>query len=114
MNDLLSRWLARDVFPDAALRMGIRRLLRQRLREENRGGIEAQREHLMRLVRGLREAPIATETAAANDKSAPRGSGFGAAAADEWVGGGGERRARCRLLLFSATSSFVAAATASL
>ncbi len=68
MNDLLSRWLARDVFPDAALRMGIRRLLRQRLREENRGGIEAQREHLMRLVRGLREAPIATETAAANEQ----------------------------------------------
>ncbi len=68
MNDLLSRWLARDVFPDAALRFGIRRLLRQRLREERRGDVGAQRAHLMEFIRGLRESPIAVETAAANEQ----------------------------------------------
>jgi cyclopropane-fatty-acyl-phospholipid synthase len=62
----LDRWLERDRLPDWLIRIGIRRLLRARLREENRGGVEAQQVHLLRLVAELRQSPIAIETGAAN------------------------------------------------
>jgi cyclopropane-fatty-acyl-phospholipid synthase len=65
---LLDRLLTRDVFPDALLRLGIRRLLRERLHEEDRGDVEARRRHLMDLVEGLRASPIALDTAAANEQ----------------------------------------------
>ena len=60
--------LIQDVFPDPVLRWGIRRLLAQRLREENRGTLEAQRQHLLELVDELRNLPIAIETTAANEQ----------------------------------------------
>ena len=60
--------LTRDVFPDPVLRLGIRRLLRQRLRDEDAGDVEARRARLLRMVAELREAPIAVETAAANEQ----------------------------------------------
>jgi cyclopropane-fatty-acyl-phospholipid synthase len=66
MTPLESYLLVRNVFPDSLLRFGIRRLLRQRLAEEDRGGVEAQRAHLLKLVRELSVAPLAIETAAAN------------------------------------------------
>ena len=56
------------MFPDPVLRFGIRQLLRQRLRDEHRGDVAAQRAHLMNLVEELRTAPIAIETAAANEQ----------------------------------------------
>jgi cyclopropane-fatty-acyl-phospholipid synthase len=62
----LDPWLGRDVFPDWLIRVGIRRLLRQRLREERRGGVEAQQERLSRLVAELRRSPIAIHVEAAN------------------------------------------------
>ncbi|MBN9692641.1 MAG: class I SAM-dependent methyltransferase [Verrucomicrobia bacterium] len=65
---LLDRWLIQDVFPDSILRFGIRRLLRERLREEDRGDTEAQREHFQKLVEELRASPIAIETGAANEQ----------------------------------------------
>lgn len=64
----LDRWLEQDRFPDWLLRFGIRRLLRERLAEENRGSAEAQRAHLLRLVEELRRSPIAIETQAANEQ----------------------------------------------
>lgn len=60
--------LERDVLPDGVLRFGIRRLLRQRLRAEHRGNIEARSRALQRLVERLRRSPIAIETAAANQQ----------------------------------------------
>ncbi|MBL9174636.1 MAG: class I SAM-dependent methyltransferase, partial [Verrucomicrobiales bacterium] len=60
--------LSRDVLPDPVLRFGIRRLLHQRLREERRGDIAAQRAHFMDFVAKLRTSPIAIETAAANEQ----------------------------------------------
>ena len=51
--------LARGLLPDAVVRAGIRRLLRRRLREEDRGSEEAQRAHLEAYVGALRKAPIA-------------------------------------------------------
>jgi cyclopropane-fatty-acyl-phospholipid synthase len=62
----LENLLQRDLLPDALLRLGIRRLLRQRLREECRGDIEAQMAALQGLIAQLRTSPIAIETAAAN------------------------------------------------
>jgi cyclopropane-fatty-acyl-phospholipid synthase len=60
--------LERDVLPDGVLRFGIRRLLRQRLRAEHRGSVEAQGQALQRLVAQLRDSPIAIETVAANEQ----------------------------------------------
>jgi cyclopropane-fatty-acyl-phospholipid synthase len=60
--------LERDVLPDGVLRFGIRRLLRQRLREQHRGNIEARSRARQRLVEQLRRSPIAIETAAANEQ----------------------------------------------
>jgi cyclopropane-fatty-acyl-phospholipid synthase len=58
--------LTRDVLPDWLIRIGIRRLLAQRLREENKGSAEAERAHLLALVEELKRSPIAIETRAAN------------------------------------------------
>ena len=61
-----SKWLERDLVPDWLIRMGIRRLLAARLREEGRGGPEGQAERLMRLVDQLRGSAVAIRTDAAN------------------------------------------------
>jgi cyclopropane-fatty-acyl-phospholipid synthase len=65
---MLDSLLTRDVFPDFLLRLGIRRLLLQRLKEEDKGGLEPTREHLRKLIEELRQSPIAIETAAANEQ----------------------------------------------
>jgi cyclopropane-fatty-acyl-phospholipid synthase len=62
----LDNLLERDLLPDWLLRQGIRRLLHQRLREEDRGGAEPQQEHLLDLVRQLKSSPVAVATDAAN------------------------------------------------
>jgi cyclopropane-fatty-acyl-phospholipid synthase len=56
----------RDLLPDWLVRVGIRRLLSRRLREEDRGSPELQQAHLMRLIHQLELGPVAIETAAAN------------------------------------------------
>ena len=60
--------LEKGLVPDAVLRRGIRRLLAQRLREEDRGGPEQDQAQLMRLVEQLRASPVAIETSAANEQ----------------------------------------------
>ena len=65
---MLDSLLTRDVFPDPLLRFGIRRLLRQRLREEECPDVATQRARLMEMVEELRRSPIAIETAAANEQ----------------------------------------------
>ncbi len=52
--------------PDFLLRQGIRKLLAQRLADENKGGVEAQQAHLMTLIGQLKASPIAVNTAEAN------------------------------------------------
>ena len=61
-----SRWLERDLLPDSVIRLGIRRFLAARLREEQEGGVEAQAERLMRFVEQLRHSPVAIRPDAAN------------------------------------------------
>ena len=58
--------LERDLVPDPVIRIAVRRLLLQRLREEDRGGPERQQAHLMSLIARLKASPIAIETNAAN------------------------------------------------
>ena len=58
--------LERDLLPDPVIRLGIRRLLQQRLREEDKGDPEGQQAHLMLLIERLKASPIAIETTAAN------------------------------------------------
>lgn len=54
--------------PDFLLRRGIRKLLRQRLADENKGDVEAQQEHLAALIGFLKSSPIAVNTADANQQ----------------------------------------------
>ena len=61
-------WLQRGLVPDALVRLGIRRLLRERLLEEKKESAAAQHEHLMRWVEELRRSPIALATRDANEQ----------------------------------------------
>jgi cyclopropane-fatty-acyl-phospholipid synthase len=62
------RLVERDLVPDWILRAGIRRLVVQRLREEDKGDPERQQAHLMRYIDQLKASPIAIHTPAANQQ----------------------------------------------
>ena len=61
-----TRLLERDLLPDFLIRFGIRRLLAQRLMDEDLGDAERQQRKLMDWVAELRGSPIAVHTEAAN------------------------------------------------
>jgi cyclopropane-fatty-acyl-phospholipid synthase len=48
--------------------MQIRKLLKQRLHDENKGNVEAQQQHFMSLVNELKNSPIAINTVDANEQ----------------------------------------------
>lgn len=54
--------------PDFLIRQGIRKLLTQRLQDENKGGPEAQQNHLMELIEELKKSDIAVNTKDANEQ----------------------------------------------
>ncbi len=60
--------IEQDKIPDLVLRNGIRRLLKQRLRDENPGDTEVQQQQLNALIRKLRSSPIAVNTHDANEQ----------------------------------------------
>lgn len=60
--------LEKNKIPDFLIRTGIRRLLKQRLRDENKGNTEAQQTHLMKLIAELKTSPIAINTQEANEQ----------------------------------------------
>ena len=60
--------LEKNKVPDFLIRIGIRKLLKQRLRDENKGSIEAQQKHLLKLIEELKASPIAIHTAEANEQ----------------------------------------------
>jgi cyclopropane-fatty-acyl-phospholipid synthase len=62
------RLLERALLPDFLVRYGIRRLLKARLIEEDRGDPEAQQQQLSKLIARLRQSPIAINTADANEQ----------------------------------------------
>jgi cyclopropane-fatty-acyl-phospholipid synthase len=60
--------IAAGLLPDWLIRIGIRRLLRERLRTENRGSREAQTRAHEAFVEELKRSPIAINTEAANEQ----------------------------------------------
>jgi len=60
--------IEKDLIPDFLLRQGIRKLLTQRLKDEDHGNIEVNQQHLMKLFEELKNSPIAVETKAANEQ----------------------------------------------
>lgn len=60
--------LEKNKIPDSLIRIGIRRLLAQRLKDEKKENTEAQQAHLMTLIEELKTSPIAIETQAANEQ----------------------------------------------
>ena len=60
--------LEKDKLPDWALRIGIRKLLMQRLDDETKATPELQQEHLMQLIDELKNSPIAVNTDDANEQ----------------------------------------------
>src|ERR1044072_2291392 len=64
----LDQLLESNVVPDPLIRIGIRRLLGETLREKNKGDVEAQQAALMAHLEGLRKSPIAVQTRDANEQ----------------------------------------------
>jgi len=64
----LDRLLEKNLLPDWLIRIGVRRLLRGRLREENVGDATALQARLLKLVEELKRSPIAIQTQAANEQ----------------------------------------------
>jgi cyclopropane-fatty-acyl-phospholipid synthase len=60
------RLVEKGLVPDGLIRWGIRRLLKVRLRQEDKGGVEAQTEALQAFIRELKASPIAVHTGDAN------------------------------------------------
>src|SRR5690349_17252955 len=58
--------LERNLLPDPVIRMGIRGLLRARLRQERIPSEELQQERFAEVVAAMDRSPIAIDTAAAN------------------------------------------------
>jgi cyclopropane-fatty-acyl-phospholipid synthase len=69
-------FLEKNLVPDTLLRVGIRRLLKQRLREEKKGNPDAQAKHLKKLIEELKNSPIAIETTSANEQHYEVPTGF--------------------------------------
>jgi cyclopropane-fatty-acyl-phospholipid synthase len=60
--------LEANVVPDPLIRLGIRHLLGETLREKCAGGVEERQARLQAHIDGLRRSPIATQTQAANEQ----------------------------------------------
>jgi cyclopropane-fatty-acyl-phospholipid synthase len=58
----------RDLVPDWMIRIGVRGLLKDRLREEDKGSVAAQRAHLLRHITRLKASPLAVHTPSANEQ----------------------------------------------
>jgi cyclopropane-fatty-acyl-phospholipid synthase len=68
MNSWMDRLLDKGLIPDGLIRIGIRRLLKQRLRDESAGGPEAAWERQRALWKRLDGGPIAEQVQAANEQ----------------------------------------------
>ncbi|HVT04890.1 MAG TPA: cyclopropane-fatty-acyl-phospholipid synthase family protein [Thermoanaerobaculia bacterium] len=65
---MLDRLLIRGFIPDAIVRFGIRRFLKQRLTEQSRGGSEQVALRRTEYLAMLRDSPLAVATDAANEQ----------------------------------------------
>jgi cyclopropane-fatty-acyl-phospholipid synthase len=62
------RLLERDLLPDSVIRLGIRRLLRQRIADERCPTLELQQRQVMQFIAQLKVSPIALHTREANEQ----------------------------------------------
>ena len=62
----LTGWAERGWLPDAALRLGIRRMCAQRLADEQAGGLQAQSRRFQQRLQELSTSPLALHVDAAN------------------------------------------------
>jgi cyclopropane-fatty-acyl-phospholipid synthase len=60
--------VSKNLLPDSIVRFGIRSLLAQRLKEEDRGSFEKNHEHFLNIVQELKQSPIAINTKDANEQ----------------------------------------------
>ncbi|AOP36654.1 cyclopropane-fatty-acyl-phospholipid synthase [Leptospira tipperaryensis] len=60
--------MEKDIFPHWLIRFRIRQLLKQRLKDEDKGSLEKNQKHLMEYVNSLKKSPIAIHTGAANEQ----------------------------------------------
>ena len=60
--------LEKNKIPDALIRVEIRKLLKQRLRDEKKVSTELQQQHLMQIIEELKNSPIAINTIDANEQ----------------------------------------------
>lgn len=65
---MIDSLLEKNLLPDCLIRVGIRRLLRQRLKEEDMGNPERQQQRLMSFIDELKQSPIALHTREANEQ----------------------------------------------
>lgn len=65
---ITDKLLEQDKLPDAVIRIGIRKLLRQRLKDETKENTELQQAHLMKMINELKASPIAVNTPEANEQ----------------------------------------------
>ena len=65
---LTDKLLEQNKLPDFLIRMGIRKLLRQRLLDEKKADTALQQAHFMELISELRSSPIAVNTIDANEQ----------------------------------------------
>jgi cyclopropane-fatty-acyl-phospholipid synthase len=65
---MITSLLEKNILPDWLIRFGIRRLLKQRLKEETEGGVEVQHQRFMEFIKSLRTSLIALHTNAANEQ----------------------------------------------
>jgi len=63
---LIGSLLTKNLLPDPLIRLGIRRLLRERLKNEKKFNPEEQQNHFMKIIAALKESPIAVNTSDAN------------------------------------------------
>ena len=63
-----NNFLEKDLVPDFLIRIGIRRICAQRLKEETVGDMDMQHDKFMEFVKLLKQSPIAVETNAANEQ----------------------------------------------
>jgi cyclopropane-fatty-acyl-phospholipid synthase len=68
MTAFVDTLLERDLLPDGLVRFGVRRLLRERLREQSRGGEAAWLARKDALIEQLRRGALAVRTEAANEQ----------------------------------------------
>lgn len=60
--------LERNLLPDFLIRFGIRRLLAQRLKDEDKGNTEKNQAAMLEFIEGLKKSPIAIHTLDANEQ----------------------------------------------